>query len=227
MQRTLSRNVYIKRISQRAFNFSLQHLIWISILHDLLLSSCFATSSPSGIDIMAPSFAQVVTSCLLVSSVIASPEIININSNVLRGVSHDLGVPTFRNAKKDNPQVSTNLPMPWMYQGCYSDGSPRTIQGASYSNQTAMTVESCISYCDSQNYIYAGLEYMYECYCGNSTSTAKVEPSTDCNMACSGNSSEACGAGNRLSVYWNGEPSPGGPWTDPGTDGYGFLGCYT
>ena len=63
--------------------------------------------------------------------------------------------------------------------------------------------------------------------CGNSTSAGTVAPTADCGMTCKGNSSEYCGAGNRLSIYWNGKTPPVGPSTNPGVNGFGFLGCYT
>ena len=43
-------------------------------------------------------------------------------------------------------------------------------------------------------------------------------------MACAGNSSEVCGGGNRLTVFYNGK---GGPVVNPGPPGWGALGCYT
>jgi hypothetical protein len=46
---------------------------------------------------------------------------------------------------------------------------------------------------------------------------------TDCNMPCSGNSSEVCGAGNRLSVFTNGQV----PVTNNGVNGSTFVDCYT
>ena len=55
------------------------------------------------------------------------------------------------------------------------------------------------------------MEYGEECYCGdlddftNGGSTAA--PSTDCNVACSGDPQYLCGGGNRLSWYqWTGTP---------------------
>ena len=39
----------------------------------------------------------------------------------------------------------------------------RTINAAAYTSNTAMTVESCVSYCASNGYQYAGVEYYQEC----------------------------------------------------------------
>ena len=59
--------------------------------------------------------------------------------------------------------VSTTLPGTWTYQGCYTDPGPRTLADASYINTTGMTEQSCISYCSTLGYIYAGTEYSQEC----------------------------------------------------------------
>lgn len=60
--------------------------------------------------------------------------------------------------------VSTNLPTTWTYQGCYTEiPNARALASASYTNATGMTEESCIAFCDTLGYIYAGTEYSQEC----------------------------------------------------------------
>ena len=67
-----------------------------------------------------------------------------------------------------------------------------------------MTVERCIGNCTALNYGVAGIEYSYQCFCGNYLQNgATTAPQSECNMACAGNSKEFCGAGDRLSVYSN------------------------
>jgi hypothetical protein len=39
----------------------------------------------------------------------------------------------------------------------------RTLTSASYTDAVNMTVESCVNFCNGQNYIYAGIEYAQEC----------------------------------------------------------------
>lgn len=49
----------------------------------------------------------------------------------------------------------------WNYVGCANDSqSGRALGAATYTNATGMTVESCMAYCTSKNYKYAGLEYI-------------------------------------------------------------------
>lgn len=93
----------------------------------------------------------------------------------------------------------------WAYQGCTPDGSTRTLTGYNnvYGGMAApVTVESCIQECESQGYLYAGMEYSSQCFCGNSIPSS-VTPTAfgQCNMPCAGNSSEICGGGNLLSLY--------------------------
>lgn len=47
----------------------------------------------------------------------------------------------------------------WEYLGCADEVDGRALTGSSYSNDTAMTIEACQSYCDANNYGLAGLEY--------------------------------------------------------------------
>ena len=96
---------------------------------------------------------------------------------------------------------------------CMTEGTGvRALTGA-FLGGSSMTVETCATFCSS--YDFFGLEYAQECFCGNSFSTGSVAaPITDCNMLCLGDSSQYCGAGNRLSVYArNGTSIPSGTQT--------------
>jgi hypothetical protein len=62
-----------------------------------------------------------------------------------------------------------------------------------------------------------------QCYCDYQLgSSATAQPDSDCNYACSGNSSQACGAGNRLSVF----STKSTLGYNPGPAGWTSLGCY-
>ena len=61
--------------------------------------------------------------------------------------------------------------------------------------------------------------------CGNSLASGSgPAPTADCNTACSGNATEACGGGNRLNLFWSGTT---GPQTNLGVGNWTFSGCYT
>ena len=93
----------------------------------------------------------------------------------------------------------------YVSKGCYNETKTgRLLSGASYTNATGMTVESCVAFCKTKNQAYAGLEYAKECYCGTSLpTTATTTALSSCNMLCTGNSKEFCGASSLLNVYYN------------------------
>jgi len=80
-----------------------------------------------------------------------------------------------------------------------------------------MTVEACTTACQAAGYPLAGLEYASQCctfqyfissldftnfsVCDSFLHGTNRFPDSQCNMVCTGNSSEFCGAGNRLQVY--------------------------
>lgn len=81
-------------------------------------------------------------------------------SLILAESDSELGV---LNARVGKVKIAAVLPEKWTFQGCYTDSNARTLASASYVNTTAMTEESCISYCGNLGYIYAGTEYSQEC----------------------------------------------------------------
>ena len=101
---------------------------------------------------------------------------------------------------------------------------------------TSNTIESCTLACQNAGYTLAGMEYSAECWCGTSIQAGGAPASaSDCNMLCSGNSTEYCGGPNRLTLYnYTGTPSTTPP---PRTDGlspvtglpgnWTYNGCWT
>jgi hypothetical protein len=127
--------------------------------------------------------------------------------------------------------AATALPSGWKYDGCYTEGtSGRALSHGQPDSQTN-TVEGCVNTCAGLGYTIAGMEFSTQCYCDNFVyNGAAPTAETDCNMPCSGNSKEMCGAGNRLSLYNIGNltvykaPTPQttgipGNWT--------YQGCYS
>ncbi len=88
-------------------------------------------------------------------------------------------------------------------QGCWTEISPvRALSGASAFSSTLMTVTDCGNYCLNEGYLWFGVEYSSECYCGSALDLASVNVvNTDCYMPCSGAPGQVCGGPNRLSVY--------------------------
>jgi len=88
----------------------------------------------------------------------------------------------------------------WTYQGCFVDDPFRQLQHQP-SVSGGMTVEACTSACQAAGYPLAGLEYASQCFCDSFLQGTNRFPDSQCNMVCTGNSAEFCGAGNRLQVY--------------------------
>jgi len=87
------------------------------------------------------------------------------------------------------------------YTGCYTEATDGRALAEDYFRDDAMTVEACEAFC-SPAYTIFGVEYAYECYCGDSLEAGSVlTAETDCNTACGGNATELCGGSNRLNVY--------------------------
>jgi hypothetical protein len=79
-------------------------------------------------------------------------------------------------------------------------GNPRLLSTSV--SVTSNTPQSCATACKSAGYKYSGTEYGSECWCSNTKpdNSTLASASTECNMACAGDSTQTCGAGNRLSV---------------------------
>lgn len=94
-----------------------------------------------------------------------------------------------------NPPIAN-----FTYQGCYTDSVTARVLSDQWSSGADMTVEKCAQTCEA--YTYFGTEYGAECYCGNELrNTTAVVAEVQCGMTCSGNVTEYCGNGERLSVY--------------------------
>ncbi|KAK1594865.1 WSC domain-containing protein [Colletotrichum navitas] len=83
---------------------------------------------------------------------------------------------------------------------CWTEASGgRALTGAAFAYD-GMTLDSCMANCTG--FDYWGTEYGRECYCGNSLApSATSAPLTDCSMQCSGDSTQYCGAGDRIELY--------------------------
>lgn len=87
------------------------------------------------------------------------------------------------------------------YIGCYEDNTRRrTLRGMSFFDYKKMTVFRCQDNCAERGYLYAGLEFGAECYCGHKIQASNASES-ECNMECKGERSNTCGGINRLSIY--------------------------
>ncbi|KAM0339913.1 hypothetical protein ACHAPU_010745 [Fusarium lateritium] len=114
------------------------------------------------------------------------------------------------------------------YEGCYTDGGAggRTLPAASFTG-SSVSLDTCFSFCKKLNYPLFGMEYGQECYCGYAPKTqATLAPDGDCKMPCAGDSTQKCGAGNRISI-WNNTLYTPTVTVSKAESSTKYLGCYT
>ncbi|CAN0179533.1 unnamed protein product [Ascophyllum nodosum] len=87
------------------------------------------------------------------------------------------------------------------YLGCYDDDDKSPILDFAYEDETALTTQSCIDYCDDEGEELAGLQAGRQCWCGTTDDYDKYGGSTRCNMRCTGDSSTYCGGESDSMVY--------------------------
>ncbi len=102
------------------------------------------------------------------------------------------------------PTVDDSIISDYKPLGCYSEG----INGRSLAwrqdqlSTTNLTVEECLFACKDGGYSFAGVEFGQECYCGVVLGNGTLPlASSQCNMACTGNSAETCGGRATLDLY--------------------------
>ncbi|KAF2655100.1 WSC-domain-containing protein [Lophiostoma macrostomum CBS 122681] len=111
----------------------------------------------------------------------------------------------------------------WSYAGCYVDTVQTRMLPFNFYTGRPITNANCVSFCSNHGYYVAGTEYSGECWCGSSIIPGDtLAPDADCSMPCKGDSTEACGGPNRLTVY-----ETASTFVDPGIMGFHSLGCWT
>lgn len=103
----------------------------------------------------------------------------------------------------NNPSMypAHDIPPGYRQINCRTEASNgRALTGYSFSSDE-MTYYQCITSCGSQGFVYAGLEYGRECYCGNLIEGGTIADDSECNIPCAGDNSEICGGSNRLTIF--------------------------
>ncbi|KAJ3314470.1 hypothetical protein HDU76_002415 [Blyttiomyces sp. JEL0837] len=133
----------------------------------------------------------------------------NLNTSVPTTTTTTSIVATSPTSTTSTSTAPTPTTTGWSSIGCYYDavnGAARVFDGAGPNPGVQLgagyTVEACEIGCQtkSSSYVYSGVEYGGECWCGPSIINAQKAPDSDCNMPCTANSAEICGAGSRLSL---------------------------
>jgi glucan endo-1,3-alpha-glucosidase len=84
--------------------------------------------------------------------------------------------------------------------GCFQDTPSRILAGIS-TTSSSLTPESCLTFCGSNGYSIAGVEFSDQCYCGDTLFLSTQTSSSSCAMPCSGDDSQICGGAYLLNVY--------------------------
>ncbi|AEO70370.1 glyoxal oxidase-like protein [Thermothielavioides terrestris NRRL 8126] len=124
--------------------------------------------------------------------------------------------------------VVTGLPAGWTAQGCWIDGLQGRILPDQLPDSQSNSPAECANACAAAGYIISGTEYGVQCFCGNAIYNGGAKTAdSDCNMACPGDATQTCGAGNRLNIVSKGTPQAYAP-PAPQTGGLGdwtYQGC--
>eukprot|EP01059_Diplonema_ambulator_P016847 TRINITY_DN28820_c0_g1_i1.p1 TRINITY_DN28820_c0_g1~~TRINITY_DN28820_c0_g1_i1.p1 ORF type:complete len:2516 (+),score=639.61 TRINITY_DN28820_c0_g1_i1:711-7550(+) len=98
----------------------------------------------------------------------------------------------------EQPAIAHDTPT---LMGCFIDDiMDRKLPFLAFDNSNANSA-ACNDACRHNNYSFAGLQFGTQCYCGNTASTSVETADSECNMACSGNAAEWCGAGLRNTIW--------------------------
>lgn len=137
------------------------------------------------------------------------------------------------------------VPFASNYLGCATDrqGGIMALTSSS-TQQVTMTIDICAKACAA--YQFYGLEFSFQCFCGNAliapnfiTNTTSTPSNSTCNMRCGGRGDQLCGGPNAISLYKNnayvaptikkqiGKYTSKGCITDPGGDNRPLSGAST
>ena len=76
---------------------------------------------------------------------------------------------------------------------CFEDFLDRTLKSPDMISSSTMTIEVCKNHCFKKNLLYAGVQAMEECFCGNEIYPKIIRPQSECNTPCGGNQNQMCG----------------------------------
>ncbi|THZ38116.1 hypothetical protein D6C90_06505 [Aureobasidium pullulans] len=187
-------------------------------------TSSSSVASSTSISATQSSSSSIVSSTSSSQTISSSSSIVSSTSASQTSSSSATTLSTLTSSSTSSTSSALSLPTGFSSYGCFIDGNPRAL-AYSAGSKSDNTPYKCASTCQSLGYKYAGTEYGSECWCANAAPTSSTK-ATDCNMACSGDKTQTCGAGNRLSVYVD------NTWTQkfsarPSYGSWNLMACYT
>merc|ERR1712080_425264 len=125
---------------------------------------------------------------------------------------------TCSNTANINCQTSStycNEARGWNGQCVRDDGATRVLSDQNIHSHSKDThgypssnncVSTCITMCRSKGFTYAGVEYGYQCFCGNTPPpTSNILTQSQCWYKCYGDHDQYCGGFHTMNVYATGE----------------------
>lgn len=90
--------------------------------------------------------------------------------------------------------------------GCFKDDKKHRLLPSFYTNfKETNSPKKCIQMCLQSGYLYAGVQYSTECFCGNQEPSQNFKsPDPNCNMKCPSDSKSVCGGYFTMNVYETG-----------------------
>lgn len=90
--------------------------------------------------------------------------------------------------------------------GCYKDDKKHRLLPSFYTNfKETNSPKKCIQMCLQSGYLYAGVQYSTECFCGNHEPPTDAKlPDPNCNMKCPAEPKAACGGYFTINIYETG-----------------------
>lgn len=90
--------------------------------------------------------------------------------------------------------------------GCFKDDKKHRLLPGFYSNfKETNSPKKCIQLCLQSGYLYAGVQYSTECFCGSNEPPVESKlPDPSCNMKCPAEPKSACGGYYTINVYETG-----------------------
>ncbi|OQO08204.1 hypothetical protein B0A48_06999 [Cryoendolithus antarcticus] len=97
------------------------------------------------------------------------------------------------------------------YLGCWTDATVRTLDGPQINN-AQLSPQYCANRCGNAGYIYSGVEYTTQCFCGTAINpVASQTNESACTYICPGDTSAKCGGTYLMNLYKINNPNPNPP----------------
>lgn len=90
--------------------------------------------------------------------------------------------------------------------GCYKDDKKHRLLPSFYTNfKETNSPKKCIQMCLQSGFLYAGVQYSTECFCGSKIPPPDAKlPDPSCNMKCPAEPKSACGGFYTINIYETG-----------------------